>query len=186
MKYPSVILFMFLLTCSGPKATMSEPLPDLANGGPPPAPAGYHWERNPNFSDEFDGDQLDADKWHDRSPYWVNGRPPATFRASTVSVKDGLLQIRNQPLNEEDPKYHIAGGAVASVTRDGYHGYYATRMKASGISMSSTFWMKNKPEKDDCRSVQHELDIIEIVGKQSRGGDFRNVSHSNTHIFHRD
>ncbi|MEL7163710.1 MAG: family 16 glycosylhydrolase, partial [Bacteroidota bacterium] len=123
---------------------------------------------------------------YDRSPYWVNGRPPATFRASTVSVKDGLLQIRNQPLNEEDPKYHIAGGAVASVARDGYHGYYACRMKASAISMSSTFWMKNKPAKDDCRAVQHELDIIEIVGKQVRGGDFRNVSHSNTHIFHRD
>ena len=103
----------------------------------PDPPAGYKWVVNEKFSDEFNGDKLDASKWHDRSPYWVNGRPPATFRAYSVSVRDGNLCIKNSVL-EGDRRYNIAGGAVASVARDAHYGYYEARMKASGISMSST------------------------------------------------
>jgi len=178
-------LLLCLSACSGSKPAPVA-IPSLENGGPPPAPEGYHWEVNADYSDEFNGEALDDKVWHARSPYWVNGRPPATFRASAVSVKDGLLQIRNQPLGEEDTVYHIAGGAVGSVAKDAKFGYFSCRMKASGISMSSTFWMKNKPPASDCREVQHELDICEVIGKQDRGPDFHNVLHSNTHIFHRD
>ena len=101
--------------------------------------------KNDKFSDEFNGNELDKTKWFDRSPYWVDGRAPATFRARTVSVNDGCLQIKNDLLREDDPKYSIAGGAVASVAKDGLYGYYESRIKASGISMSTSFWMKNKP-----------------------------------------
>ncbi|MEM1357456.1 MAG: family 16 glycosylhydrolase [Bacteroidota bacterium] len=185
MRYLVLFAFSFLLfTCSEKEPAAVNPA--LEEGGPPPPPEGYHWEIDPAFSDEFETAKLDAKKWHDRSPYWVNGRPPATFRASAVSVKDGQLQIRNQPLGEEDTTYHIAGGAVASVARDAHFGYFSTRMKASSISMSSTFWMKNKPTPGDCRQLVQELDIIEVVGKRDRGPDFRNVMHCNTHIFHKD
>lgn len=146
----------------------------------PPAPKGYKWQVNEKFSDEFNGKKLDARKWHARSPYWVHGRAPATFRAYAVSVKDGMLQIKNSVL-EGDPKYNIAGGAVASVARDGHYGYYECRMKASSISMSSTFWMKNKPVGDGCPEDQQELDIVETVGMQNTGFDFRNFMKSNTH-----
>ncbi|MDF9796466.1 hypothetical protein OKW21_001729 [Catalinimonas alkaloidigena] len=149
----------------------------------PPPPEGYKWVKNEKFSDEFNGDHLDTTKWYARSPYWKHGRPPATFRAYAVSVKDGNMQIKNSVL-EGDDKYNIAGGAVASRAKDAYFGYYEARMKASSISMSSTFWMKNKPESNECPREQLELDIVEIVGKQKTGGDFRNVMHSNTHIFH--
>lgn len=145
----------------------------------PEAPEGYKWIVNEKFSDEFDGDQLDASKWHDRSPYWVNGRPPATFRAYSVSVKDGKLQIKNTVL-EGDKRYNIAGGAVASVARDALYGYYEASMKASSISMSSTFWMKNKPV-GDCPTDQQELDIVEAVGLQKGEHDFHNFMKSNTH-----
>ena len=150
---------------------------------PPTPPEGYKWVKNEKFSDEFNGDELDKTKWYDRSPYGKHGRPPATFRAYSVSVADGNLQIKNSVL-EGDPKYNIAGGAVASVAKDGFYGYYESRLKASGISMSSTFWMKNKPESPDCPRIQHELDIVELVGMQKRKNDFRNVMHSNTHTFH--
>lgn len=152
----------------------------------PSPPEGYRWELNPAFSDEFEGEALDKSKWYDRSPYWKHGRPPATFRASTVSVSEGYLQIKNQPLIPKDEKYHIAGGAVASVSKDAYFGYYEVRMKASGISMSSTFWLKNKPVSKDCPFEQLELDIVEAVGMQKRGGDFHNFMKSNAHIFHTD
>lgn len=135
-------------------------VPALNTFAQPAAPEGYKWVVNERFSDEFDGDHLDTSKWHDRSPYWVNGRPPATFRAYSVSVKDGKLQIRNSVL-KGDKRYNIAGGAVASVARDALYGYYEASMKASSISMSSTFWMKNKPV-GDCPRDQQELNNDEI------------------------
>lgn len=150
---------------------------------PPTPPKGYNWVKNEKFSDEFDGVGLNKTKWHDRSPFWENGRPPATFRARTVAVKDGCLQIKNDVLNEDDSVYSIAGGAVASVATDAYFGYYESRIKASGITMSTTFWLKNKPEGPDCPFEQQELDIAELVGMQKGKNDFRNILHSNTHIF---
>ena len=151
----------------------------------PEPPKGFKWVKNEKFSDEFEGDKLNEDKWHARSPYWIHGRPPATFRAYSVSVKEGNLQIKNSVLDRNDT-YNIAGGAVGSVAKDAYYGYYETRMKASSISMSSTFWLKNKPLSEDCPREQQELDIIEIVGQQKRADDFRTKMHSNTHIFYTD
>ncbi len=150
---------------------------------PPAAPKGYKWVKNEKFSDEFDGVELNKSKWYERSPFWENGRPPATFRAKTVSVKDGFLQIKNEILNEEDSVYSIAGGAVASVSTEAFYGYYESRIKASGISMSTTFWLKNKPVGKDCPFEQQELDIVEVVGMQKLKNDFRNILHSNTHLF---
>lgn len=156
-----------------------------ATAQPPKAPNGYKWVKNEKFTDEFNGNKLDKSKWYDRSPYWQNGRPPATFRAYSVSVKDGCMQIKNSVLKGKDPKYNIAGGAVASVAKDGHYGYYESRLKASGISMSTTFWMKNKPD-GPCPRAQQELDIVEVVGMQKLKNDFRNILHSNTHIFRTD
>lgn len=157
---------------------------------PPKAPKGYKWVKNEKFSDEFNGDKLDKTKWYDRSPYWVHGRPPATFRARTVSVKDGFLQIKNDILRKEDKekqdKYNIVGGAVASVAKDAHYGYYESRIKASGISMSTTFWFKNKAKKNDPKGIHQELDIAELVGMQKLKNDFRNILHSNTHFIHND
>jgi len=151
----------------------------------PEPPEGYKWVPNEKFTDEFNGKKLDDSKWHDRSPYWVNGRPPATFRAYNVSVKGGNLQIKNTVLKGDD-KYNIAGGAVGSVAKDALYGYYEARMKASSISMSSTFWMKNKPIATDCPFEQQELDIVEIVGQQKHGGDFRTTMKSNAHFIVQD
>ncbi|MEM6964152.1 MAG: family 16 glycosylhydrolase [Bacteroidota bacterium] len=180
----SILLFALSLSTCKSKIPKITQIPEGAFL--PTAPEGFHWELNPKFSDEFNGKTLDKSKWHDRSPYWVNGRPPATFRASTVSVKDGTLQIKNQPLVPATDKYNIAGGAVASVSKNAFYGYYEAKMKASGISMSSTFWMKNKPVNNDCPREQDELDIVEAVGMQKRGGDFNTTRRANTHIFRWD
>lgn len=95
------------------------------------------------------------------------------------------MQIRNSVL-AGDEKYNIAGGAVASRAKEAYFGYYEARMKASSISMSSTFWLKNKPVSHDCPREQLELDIVKVVGMRKTGPDFRNVLHANSHIFHTD
>ncbi|MFI3288680.1 MAG: beta-porphyranase B [Rikenellaceae bacterium] len=146
----------------------------------PAAPEGYKWVVNEDFTDEFNGTELNTDLWHAKSPYWTNGRPPATFKAESVSVKDGYLNITNYTLdspegNDGKPgdKYLYAGGAVASKSQDAFYGYYETRMKASMTSMSSTFWLNNygkiitetTPDGVEAKiRVSQELDIIETMG----------------------
>lgn len=175
----------------------------------PAAPEGYEWVINDEFSDEFDGEALDASKWHAKSPYWTNGRPPAQFKAENVTVEDGKLRIQNKVLsptegNDGKPgdKYSLAGGAVASVSQDAFYGYYETSMKASLTTMSSTFWLTNKGEvveetdengeKYQVR-ISQELDIIETMGvvrtltngEKSWNYGFNKRMNSNTHYWRR-
>ncbi len=152
----------------------------------PPAPTGYQWVKNDAFSDEFNGNSLDKNKWYDRSPYWKNGRPPATFRAENVSVKDGFLQIKEVVLAEPDSIYRLAGGAVASKSQEALYGYYEVRMKASGVSMSSTFWLKTQEQTVGCDKVRQELDIVEAVGGSKRFAAFKYKMKSNAHFFRTD
>ena len=173
----------------------------------PLAPAGYRWVVNEDFSDEFDGKKLDSGKWHAKSPYWTNGRPPAQFKAENVSVKGGKLRITNTILsptegNDGKPgdKYSLAGGAVASVSQEAHYGYYETRMKASMTTMSSTFWLSNMGVVEETvnpdgkkikRSHSQELDIIETMGvvrtltkgEKSWNYEFNKRMNSNTHYW---
>lgn len=175
----------------------------------PEAPEGYKWVINEEFSDEFNGSELNTDLWYDKSPHWRNGRAPATFKAESVSVKDGYLNITNYVLdspegNDGKPgdKYLYAGGAVASKSESALYGYYETRMKASMTSMSSTFWLTNNgvvvtettPEGTTARvRVSQELDIIETMGVIStlaKGEDSWNKNwnkqmNSNAHYWRR-
>lgn len=145
----------------------------------PEAPEGYKWVVNEDYTDEFNGKRLNAAKWHAKSPYWTNGRPPATFKAENVSIKKGCLRIINTVLSPTEgldgkpgDKYSLAGGAVASVKNQAHYGYYETRMKASLTTMSSTFWLSNRPVMKeilkDGKKIKtwssQELDIIETMG----------------------
>ncbi|MFC1764694.1 family 16 glycosylhydrolase [Planctomycetota bacterium] len=163
----------------------------------PAPPAGFKWAVNPDFIDEFEGEKLNADKWYDKSPYWRNGRPPATFKAYNVSVENGYLRIKNSRLDPTEgndgksgDKYSLAGGAVASKSDQAWYGYYETRMKASPTPMSSTFWLKNLPktiqyvnEKGVTVTEHHrqELDIIETMGTPTRYPNWGQQFNSNTH-----
>ncbi|WP_025761191.1 family 16 glycosylhydrolase [Dyadobacter tibetensis] len=152
----------------------------------PAPPKGFKWVKNEAFSDEFNGEKLDANKWHDRSPYWKNGRPPADFRAENVSVKDGMLQIKNEVLDPAEGVYNLTGGAVASRSSDASFGYYEARMKASGVSMSSTFWLKAPRHQVGCKTIQQELDIVEAIGGAKKFAAFKYKMKSNAHIFRTD
>ncbi len=146
----------------------------------PEAPEGYKWVVNEEFTDEFNGTELDETLWYAKSPYWTNGRAPATFKADCVNVRDGYMAITNYTLespegNDGKPgdKYLYAGGAVASKSDQAFYGYYETRMKASMTTMSSTFWLNNmgtiitETAEDGTQAkvrVSQELDIIETMG----------------------
>ncbi len=151
---------------------------------PVEAPEGYRWELNEVYSDEFNGSGLDHEKWHDTYPGW-KGREPGKFVPSSVSVSDGFLKIKCTVLDPPQGKsgqWNIACGAVQSKASDALYGYYETRMKASGLTTSSTFWLINKRKNNKRPFKRTELDVMECIGNAQRWPGFKDHMHSNTHL----
>ena len=61
---------------------------------PPEPEIGKRWVLNLQYSDEFDGTSLDTKKWRDGYVGW-EGRIPGYFSPDAISIKDGMLQIKN-------------------------------------------------------------------------------------------
>ncbi|UXP32063.1 family 16 glycosylhydrolase [Reichenbachiella agarivorans] len=158
---------------------------EISQALPPLPPLGYRWVLQPEFSDEFDGDKLDSDKWYDYYPGW-QGRPPARFEPRALSVSDGYLLIQNGAFKKPVRDYSMYGGAVVSKSSEAHFGYYECRFKASKIGMSTTFWLSNDKEpfeETDCPgdSYSQELDIQECVGGNASFPKFEEGMNSNTH-----
>jgi len=182
---PQVMILLFL---SSPSVMAKPPEPE----------AGKRWATNTVFSDEFNGTTLDKSKWLDHHSTW-KGRAPAKFEPAAVSVQNGSMQIKNHKLAEPDGAFTIAAGAVQSLTKTAYHGYYEARFKASRTNMSTTFWLSNHNEdlsspnnlNADCDNDEWsmELDIAESVGgviNQSWGEKFRTGQQYNVHVWYSD
>lgn len=168
-----------LLGCIGSVALLG--WAGLAVAGPPPAPEGHQWEKVDAFSDEFDGAELDLDKWRTYHPFWATGRRPATFSKDTISVADGMMQIRNRMLDKPRRGYTMIGGAVTSKSEEAHYGYYEVRMKASSVNLSSTFWLTNRSQ----HGKHQEIDVVEAIGGNPDYADFRHRMKSNSHYFYR-
>ena len=150
----------------------------------PAAPNGKKWEKIEVMSDEFNGSSLNNNKWAINSPQW-EGRRPARFETSSVSVADGDLKISASKKTNPFNGWTHNGGLVRSKTRNTY-GYYEARMKGNKTFMSSTFWLINKSnEGSGCDIRTTELDITETVGLNSNGANWVNNMiinmNSNTH-----
>jgi hypothetical protein len=147
----------------------------------PEPPDGFEWAVDTRFSDDFEGKLLDLTKWNDHHLYW-KGRPPAKFMPEAVSVKEGNLRIRTGVLDDPDGDFYLQGGAVTSKSEQAHFGYYECRMKASLISMSSTFWMSGHRTESDYPRYSQELDIQEAIGGALRWPNFKTRMNSNTHM----
>ncbi len=162
---------------------------------PPEPPLGQRWVLNEQFSDEFNGTQLDGSKWYDHHPTW-NGRPPGIFLPSTVKVENGFMSITGAKLDRDTVlrgrTYNIACGAVVSKTKEAWFGYYECRFKAAATTMSTTFWFSSRDRFDgpeDCNdNYGQEWDIQECIGREGDfdGNFFANGMHSNSHFWYRD
>ncbi|KAA5823759.1 family 16 glycosylhydrolase [Algibacter amylolyticus] len=168
-----------------------------AQSGPPEPPIGKRWVINPSFSDEFNGETLDSDKWYDYHPSW-KGREPGIFLPSQVSVKNGFLQIKGEKLEKDtivkaygrELKFNIAGGAVVS-KKTAFLGYYECRAKAAATTMSTTFWFSTIGAEDGpngCDKYGQEWDIQECIGRSGdfAGSFFSNGMNSNGHFWYTD
>jgi len=155
-----------------------------AYAAPPSPPAGKMWQPIANMSDEFNGNILDASKWAKSDPQW-EGRRPARFEPSSISVNSGNLRITGSKKNQAFGGWTHNGGLVRSLNRAAY-GYYETRMKGNKTFLSSTFWLFNKRnEFSGCDVRTTELDITETVGLNTGGQSWINTvinsMNSNTH-----
>ena len=136
-----------------PDAVREAPAAAIPPGTAGPMPASDPnnsggWILNERFSDEFNGAELDRDKWIVQGEggryYTWRGRAPAQFAPHNVRVEDGMLKLRSQwepdfdfypePHNgftygeyEGDP---MPVTAAAVISRDRFmHGYMEVRTK---------------------------------------------------------
>ena len=140
----------------------------------PKPPEGKKWVFDTMYSDEFNGNSLDIRKWDNQIPTW-KGRPPGLFIKENVVVKDSCLQLHNTwletPIIYNKDTFTIGCAAVKSMNSDLLFPLYTeVRMKASNVSLSSTFWLmsafnKKYPDNANCDfSYATEIDIVETVG----------------------
>jgi hypothetical protein len=127
----------------------------------PEPPTDYKWVPVPELSDEFDEVSLDTEKWQNFHPYWA-GREPSQFDPQNVWIENGMLHLRSTTdidnISEIDyPAVDIwvSSACVSSVQPTAHYGYFETRMKASLLSMTSSFWFQGK---------YSEIDVVEQLG----------------------
>lgn len=149
-------------------------------GGPPEAPAGKRWAPIAELSDEFAGPRLDAARWMPRHAYW-KGREPSRFREENVSVADGMLRLRSTADAEllaraKDPERDVwvHAACISSQGPLAHYGYYAARIRASRLSMTSSFWFQGRFS---------EIDVVEQFGASARYPEKARLMLANTHYF---
>ena len=161
-----------------PAPAPPEPAPPAPNPGNPgsdlpAAPAGYRWVKVDAVTDEFDGTSLDRSKWLNDHPYW-NGREPSQFNPDNVSVGGGNLRLASTVANRNQQGNWVHSAAVTSNVKVG-QGYYEARIKASELSMTSSFWFQSSG------GPRHEIDVVENVGAPRKNPNDARVMHSNSH-----
>ena len=158
--------------------SLAAPTPELL----PAPPAGYVWRAMPQLTDEFNGKRVDKTKWLTHHPYW-NGREPSRFDPDNVSVAGGYLQLHSDTQltnlsTIKDPKKDVwvRSSCLASTAPLARFGYYEARLKASDLSMTSSFWLQGK---------YSEIDVVEEIGHSEDEPGKGQLMLMNTH-FYRD
>jgi len=142
----------------------------------PICPLGNEWKFDTLFSDEFNTNKLDQNKWWDFNPAWL-GRKPSFFSRSNVKVKKGALQLIARALNPKKVSaenkargYDKFSTAIVKSKKRSYYGYYEARAKSMSAGVCNAFWLYDPLEesiKYKEGEFSEEIDIFEIFGKAS-------------------
>ncbi len=135
-------------------------------------PTGKTWQLVPEFSDEFDGPEID-EKWNlePRGHTDLNwpGRVPALFQKKNFKIVNGEINIEVGKLPEpitispygKPLTYTYYGGIMRSRITTSVGNYYECRMKMNKTEMGGGFWLMGK----NICGKKHEIDITESVGR---------------------
>lgn len=144
------------------------PLSDQANEG--------GWVINPTFTDEFEDNSLNAERWHPTNPTW-RGRHPTQFHPSNHSLEDGELVMRINQHGDEKLRWgytHSSGYIKSKQTI--LYGYFEMEAKLMDAPWVSGFWLYNHE-----RHWWTEIDICEnCPGVEANRQDLN----SNVHVFY--
>jgi beta-glucanase (GH16 family) len=153
------------------QVTDAYPLSDQQNKG--------GWLKFEPMSDEFEGKELDLNKWHVGMEWW-KGRQPALFSDKNVTVSDGKLHLtmRKEKLPEKFEKqgYHDYTSAALHTKARASYGCYEVKAKPMNSGGSSSFWF----QVEDTPEWLTEIDVFEIGGK-AKG--FEHKYHMTLHVF---
>jgi len=164
------LAWLLFLALAVPLATAQQP--------PPSCPLGSGWRLVAGFSDEFEGNTLDADKWWDFNPTTFIGRKPGLFSRDNVAVGEGLLHLTasRMPRAMETVEnaargYHTFATAIVKSRNRIRYGYFEVRCKAMNSAATSAFWFYDPLDADKKYkpgSFTEEIDVFEIFGKHPK------------------
>ena len=148
----------------------------------PKCPLPGEWALDPETSDEFNGAELDHEKWWDYLPHFV-GRKTYFNHGRNVKVKDGCLELWT--VRESDPEKMPYGWleegrepystAAVKSRRKVKGGYFECRMKMNTAPVRGAFWLYD-PLSDKLNrkyapgEYSEEIDICEVEGRH-QGAD---------------
>lgn len=158
----------------------------------PVCPMGEGWTFSPEFSDEFNGTNVDGAKWWDFNPEWY-GRKPGYFSRDNVSVSNGCLRLtaRVQKPEEVTVENRVRGydkftTATVKSKKRVLYGYFEARCKGMRASVCNAFWLYdplNPPAKYKEGGFSEEIDIFEFFGKP-RKAEYDRVYCATVHRFY--
>mgnify|MGYP001236415418 CR=1 FL=1 len=159
------------LTNPPTQISKSLPLSDQTNRG--------GWVKYAPLWDDFNGNSLDTNKWIVGLDFW-NGRPPAWFNPTNVTVQNGMLclTMRHEKVPPDMEKLgytNYTSAALRSQIRTSY-GYYEVRARPMNSAGSSSFWFT----KDKVPNWGTEIDVFELSGKGRNQPHRYNMT---THVF---
>jgi beta-glucanase (GH16 family) len=144
---------------------------------PPACPLGGDWRFAADFSDEFDGPQLDAAKWWDFNPAW-HGRQPAHFDRANVRVAGGALHLTARvpdpatvTVEDRVRGYDRFTTAIVKSKRRLRYGYFEARCRSMRANVCNAFWLYDPldpPAKYREGEASEEIDIFEVFGQPPR------------------
>ncbi|MEK7396336.1 MAG: exo-alpha-sialidase, partial [Candidatus Poribacteria bacterium] len=138
-----------------------------------------NWTKYETMSDEFNGDEPNADKWT-KKMYWWKGRQPALFMEKNVIVNDGKLHLIMQkediPEESKQQGYHDYSSAIMLSKTKTCYGYFEVKAKPMNSAGSSSFWFQN----EELPNWFTEIDVFEIGGKSK---NYEYKYNMNCHVF---
>ncbi len=117
------------------RKTTKFPLSDQSNS--------KNWKLLNKFSDEFDAEKLNENKWYPNNPKW-KGRQPTYFHDSNVSLENDELVIRvNKHGDKVLPKGYTHSTGFIKSKKKFLYGYFEAEVKLMNAPWVSGFWMTN-------------------------------------------
>ncbi|TMM53416.1 glycosyl hydrolase family protein [Maribacter algarum] len=188
MKNLVVLVLIFIISgCVAQQSKNVFPASDPNNEG--------GWILNEEVSDEFEGKELDRNKWFiegENGDYYIwKGRPPSQFVPHNVIVENGKLKLRtkwepdykfaneNYADGGNNDAYGIFEGKPLPVTTAGVitkkrflNGYMEVKSKAGNAAITAAFWGIG---------YEQELDIFEQMGNPKvKDGDITDTGSKST------